>query len=289
MKRMKLFLLLAIVIGLLGFDWELTANVVKVEASVNPPEYSGHCPKRFEFVGVITVDRPCRVKYKWIRSDNAIPPVESIAFRKPGTQKVTSYWEIGAEGKHWKAIEILAPNPMVSNKAIFKLKCMPMVAAIKPEMRVRADIIKPQIDGIDPAAFEIRFEIVRRDSQFRGRIRITGVVKNIGNKAFQSDPNQAAAYLYQLPPGVPPATATGGTIVAQQKISNLAPGATINLSWERDWNSSSPNEGEFPPSYRLLISYDPDIYMDANKNNDDCNQNNNKKERSGTEINDMLK
>jgi len=288
MKRMKLFLLLAVVIGLLGFDWELTANVIKVKASVNPPEYSGTCPKRFEFVGVIAVDKPCVVKYKWIRSDNAIAPVESISFQRRGMQQVTSYWELGAAGEHWQAVEILAPNPMVSNKAVFKLKCMPM-AVIKPDMRVRADLLRPPAACIDPAAFEIRFEIVRRDSQFRGRIRITGVVKNIGNKAFQSGPNQAAAYLYQLPAGVPPASATGGTIVAQQPFTNLAVGATLNLSWERDWDSSSPNEGEFPNSYRLLISYDPDIYMDANKDNDDCNQNNNKKERNGSEINDMLK
>jgi hypothetical protein len=288
MKQMKLFLLLAVVIGLLGFDWELTANVIKVKASVNPPEYSGTCPKRFEFIGVIAVDKPCVVKYKWIRSDNAISPDESISFRQRGTQRISSYWELGAAGEHWQAVEILAPNPMVSNKAVFKLKCMTL-AVIKPEMRVRADLVRPQVDCIDPAAFEIRFEIVRRDSQFRGRIRITGVVKNIGNKAFQSGPNQAAAYLYQLPAGVPPASATGGTIVAQQPITNLAVGATLNLSWERDWDSSSPNEGEFPNSYRLLISYDPDIYMDANKDNDDCNQNNNKKERNGSEINDMLK
>ena len=61
----------------------------------------------------------------------------------------------------------------------------------------------------------------------------------------------------------------GGTIVAQKPITNLAPGASLTLSWERDWNSSSPSEGEFPNSYRLLISYDPDIYMDGNDNNDD--------------------
>ena len=61
------------------------------------------------------------------------------------------------------------------------------------------------------------------------------------------------------------------------------------LTYERDWNSSSPSEGEFPNSYRLLITYDPDIYQDANKANDDCNQGNNKKNRSGTEINDMFR
>ncbi len=284
MKRMKFFLLLAFVIGLLGFDRELTAAVIDVKASVSPTEYSGACPKRFVFVGVIAVDKPCVVKYKWIRSDNAISPVETIVFRRRGIKRVTSYWELGAVGEHWEAVEILAPNLMVSNKAVFKLDCI-HVAVIKPGMRLRTDLVRPQVDCIDPAATEIRFEIVRRDSQFTGRIRITGVVKNIGNKAFQSGPNQAAAYLYQLPPGA----TSGGTLVAQQPFTDLAVGNALNVSWERDWNSSSPNEGEFPYSYRLLIVYDPDIYMDANKENDDCNGNNNQKDRNGSEINDMLR
>jgi hypothetical protein len=289
---MKPFIMLAVVIGVLSFSLELPAEVIKVTAAVNPPEYSGKCPKRFEFFGEITVNKPGVVKYKWIRSDRAIAPVQTLGFRTPGTKRVTSYWQIGAPGEHWEAIEILAPNKMKSNKAVFKLKCTP-IAVIKPGIvKPGATMVKPGIitrNCPDPAAVEIRFEIVRRYSQFRGRIRITGVVKNIGGKAFLSGPNQAKAYLYQLPPGVSPATATGGTVVSEIEIRNLAAGAVLNLSWERDWNSSSPSEGEFPNSYRLLITYDPDIYMDGNEDNDDCNQNNNKKERSGTEINDMLR
>jgi len=288
MKQLKLFIVLAVVIGLMGFGVDLAAKVVRVKVKVDPTKYSGKCPKRFEFTGYITVDKPGLVKYKWIRSDGARAPIKSIRFRKPGTRKVNSYWQLSAEGEHWKAIRILSPNKMVSNKAFFALKCR-AVATVNPNLTLRRDFIKPRINGIDPAATEIRFDIVRRDSQFRGRIRITGVVKNIGSKAFQSGPNQAKAYLYQLPPGVPPSSATTGTVVAEREIRNLAPGASINLTWERDWNSSSPSEGEFPNSYRLLISYDPDIYMDGNDNNDDANQNNNKKERSGTDINDMLR
>lgn len=284
MKHVRFFLLFVFVIVLLGFGLELTAAVIEVTASVNPAEYSGACPKRFEFVGVITINKPCVVKYKWIRSDNAIAPVETVVFRRRGIHRVASYWEIGAPGVHWKALEVLAPNHMVSNKAVFKLKCL-HVAVIKPGMQLKTDLIRPQVDCIDPAAVEIRFDIVRRDSQFAGRVRINGVVKNIGNKTFQSGPNQAAAYLYQLPPGA----TSGGTLVAQQPFTYLAVGDAINVSWERDWNSSSPNEGEFPNSYRLIIVYDPDIYMDANKDNDDCNGNNNQIDRSGTEINDMLK
>lgn len=291
MKRIKLVIVLAVVMTALVFTPELAAKVVKVTASVTPTSWTGKCPKRFEFVGKITVNRPGVVKYKWIRSDNASAPVKTLRFLKPGTRIVTSYWQLSAQGKHWKAIEILAPNRMKSNKAVFTLRCGPGLVA-RPALTRPATTVRPGVitrNCPDPAAVEIRFQIVRRDSQFRGRIRITGVVKNIGGKAFISGPNQAKAYLYQLPPGVPCANATGGTIVAQREIRNLAPGATFLVSWERDWNSSSPSEGEFPSCYRLLITYDPDIYMDASKDNDDCNQNNNKKDRSGTEINDMLR
>jgi hypothetical protein len=173
----------------------------------------------------------------------------------------------------------------------FTIKSL-IVKPLAPVRTIKPGLVKPRVIGSncpDPAAHDLQFRIVRRTSQFAGRIRITGIVKNIGSKAFNSGPNQAKAYLYELPAGVPPASATGGRIVAQREIRNMPPGATINLSYERNWNSSSPAEGEFPNSYRLLISYDPDIYMDGNEDNDDCKQNNNKKDRSGTEINDMLK
>jgi hypothetical protein len=391
MKRIKLLIVLAAVIGALVITPELTAKVVKVTAAVNPTSYSGKCPKRFEFFGNITVDKAGVVKYKWIRSDGATAPVQTIRFRGPGTKRVATYWQLSAQGQHWQAVEILEPNPMTSSKAVFTLRCTPSdqqpvgcgiyfkslsktsgfpgdtfemygtwgptqgtktpcinkggpnklivlswsntvlhvkipaglapgnykvgvycdfpitkptggstwkdftiksrtITAVKPATVVRPGTLRPfPRDCMDPAAVEIRFDIVRRYSQFRGRIRITGVVKNIGSKAFQSGPGQAKAYLYQLPPGVPCPNATGGTVVAEKGFTNLAPGAVITVSWERDWNSSSPSEGEFPNCYRLLISYDPDIYIDGNDNNDDCNQNNNKKDRSGTEINDMLK
>jgi len=294
MKRIKLVIILTVIMGALVFTPELAAKVVGAAANVTPTEWTGRCPKRFEFVGKITVDKPGVVEYKWIRSDGANAPVKTLRFRRPGTQNVTTYWELSAPGTHWEAVQILGPNPMTSNRAVFTLKCGPglMVrpGVVKPAAALRPGTIKPfPRDCPDPAAVEIRFDIVRRYSQFNGRIRITGVVKNIGTKAFIAGPNQAKAYLYQLPAGVPCPNATGGTIVAQREIRNLAPGATLAVSWERDWNSSSPSEGEFPNCYRLLITYDPDIYMDASKDNDDCNQNNNKKERSGTEINDMLR
>ena len=78
MKRLKLFMVLTIVIGVLALSPELAAMVVKARAAVTPEEYSGNCPKRFEFVGEITVDKPGVVKYKWIRSDGAMAPVKTL-------------------------------------------------------------------------------------------------------------------------------------------------------------------------------------------------------------------
>ena len=299
MKHMKLLIISAVVLVLLVSSGNLYSRVIRVYAAVDPTSFTGECPKMFEFTGRITSDSPGEVKYKWLRSDNAQAPEQTINFNAPGTQIVTTTWTLGGAGNtynEWEAIQVLSPNPMTSNKAVFTLECGSGLAvkpvSVKPGIVRDARVIKPGTLATlctDPAAQEIRFEIAQRYTQFRGRIRITGVVKNIGGKAFIAGPDQAKAYLYQMPAGVPCANATGGTMIAQKAIVNLAAGATSELSWERDWDSSSPSEGEFPSCYRLFITYDPDIYMDASKDNDDCNQNNNKIDRSGTEINDMLK
>lgn len=297
--KIRSILVVLLVMGSFFLSSQLDARVVRVTTSVKAPAvFKGPCPHRFEFVAKITVNAPCVVKYQWKRSDNATAPVEKIAFKKPGTRMVTSYWQIGRNYSGWKAVAILGPNRMMSNKAKFKLVCVKKVAhiggivatrpikpgatRIDPNMRVRGQLTLAGCP--DPAAHEIRFQIVKSYTQFKKRIRITGIVKNIGKKAFVSGPNQAAAQLYEIPLG-----AASGRMVAQRAFRNLAPGATISVPYERDWNSSSPSEGEFPPNYKLIITYDPDIYMDANKQNDDCGRNNNTKQRSGTDINAMIR
>jgi len=288
MKQKNLFIILMAMIGSLVFTADLMANVTKVRVIVTPDSFNGKCPKKFYFKGQITSDSAGIVEYKWLRSDGATAPVQTIRFERPGTLGVSSTWTIGRNYTGWKSIQIIAPNTIGSNRASFRLKCLPTIQPVQRVERVRPAQVRPGTMRRfcpDPAAHEIRFEIVNRTSQFNGRVRITGIVKNVGGKAFTSGPNQAKAYLYQLPPGA----TTGGTIVAQREFTNLAVDATFSLSYERNWRSSSAAEGEFPPTYRLLISYDPDIYMDNNKDNDDCNQGNNKKDRSGSEINDLFR
>jgi hypothetical protein len=132
----------------------------------------------------------------------------------------------------------------------------------------------------DPAAIRIDFKIIKRFTDFTGHIEITGVVKNVGTKPYLSGPTQQAVYLSVK--GGPP------TPLAQRTFQNLAPGQEVKVSFRRNWNSSSPAEGEFPPTFVVWIGYDPDIGIDGNPQNDDCVAANNRFERSGFDLNAML-
>lgn len=141
----------------------------------------------------------------------------------------------------------------------------------------------PQQKCPDPAVQRIDFTIVSKTSQFSGKVRITGVVKNVGLEPYISGPNQQEILLYEGPMGAT------SRVVARKKFQNLNPGQEVTVVYERNWDSASPSEGEFPPSYKVIIVYDPDIRMDSNPKNDDCNMNNNQKERSGADINALFR
>ncbi len=46
---------------------------------------------------------------------------------------------------------------------------------------------------------------------------------------------------------------------------------------------------EFPPNFKLYLSYDPDIRMDSNPQNDDAIMTNNMRELSGMKLNAIVK
>lgn len=164
--------------------------------------------------------------------------------------------------------------PAVVLPAVTPVTPLKPLKPVTPILKLKPGIFK--IGCPDPAAFAINFQIVNRFSTFTGKVRITGVVKNVGSKAFSG--GGGMAYLYE-----------GNTLRKTKSFSYIAPGATFSLFYERNWNASSPNEGEFPPKYKLVILYDPDILMDSNKNNDDCKITNNRKERSGSGINSLFR
>lgn len=126
----------------------------------------------------------------------------------------------------------------------------------------------------DPAATEIQFRLIEKRTKFSGRVQITGVVKNRGTLAFESRPNQQAVHLYE-----------GNRLVARQAFQNLAPGQEVRVSFTRNWSTST----EFPPVYKVMVIYDPDIRLDGNEKNDDSNLRNNQTSRPGEQINALFR
>ncbi len=131
--------------------------------------------------------------------------------------------------------------------------------------------------NIDLVAFALDFEL-EKTQEFTGIVTITGTIKNIGDD-FRSSQGQQSVQLLEKPAG------QGKSIMLNRKeFVDLNAGETIEVSFQREWYSGM----EFPPSFMVRVSYDPDIYLDGNELNDDSNNSNNTLERSGQEISEMF-
>ncbi len=126
----------------------------------------------------------------------------------------------------------------------------------------------------DLAAHQIQFQKLS-GGQYSGRVRIKGIVKNVGKQHFYTNPSQMSVILYEVHPGGRP------RVVAKRSFASIPAGRTASVYFDRNWSTSH----EFPPSYRLCVTYDPDIKLDSNPKNDDCNSANNCKTRQGSEVN----
>ncbi|MGB1242515.1 MAG: CARDB domain-containing protein [Chitinophagales bacterium] len=124
----------------------------------------------------------------------------------------------------------------------------------------------------DLKAMPIQFTIVSRTAH-TARVRITAKVKNIGNQNYVSSSNQQSLQLY-----------IGSTIVKNLPFQNLAKGTSRTTTFYMSYHFSE----EFPTTIKSYVSYDPDIAVDGNTQNDECTYNNNSSSRSTTEIGGIL-
>jgi hypothetical protein len=142
----------------------------------------------------------------------------------------------------------------------------------------------PETPSIDLKADAINFS-VNPITPFAGDATITGSILNIGDD-FRSGAGQQIIRLYERSLGTP--TDQPGQEVARLEFSALDAGETLEVSFTRPWDSSSPAEGEFAPEYILVIDYDPDLQIDGNVHNNDNNSANNRILVNGHIINSMF-
>ncbi|HEX7045281.1 MAG TPA: hypothetical protein VF203_11775 [Burkholderiales bacterium] len=124
--------------------------------------------------------------------------------------------------------------------------------------------------SVDPAAQPLRVVHVRKGPDRTYVFYLVAPVKNLGSSTFRANRGQAEITLRM-----------GTRVVNRQPLTVLAPGATRDGGTTiSGWRLSD----EFPPDFTLEISYDPDIRVDGNPENDDCRMTNNKATLSGAEV-----
>jgi hypothetical protein len=104
-------------------------RVVEVTLRAEPSNYSGPCPGRITFRGTIrTTGGSGRVSYRFTRSDKATAPVETLDVASASVREVEATWMLGSPGsvvEEWEAIEVVAPQPRTSERAAFRITCVP--------------------------------------------------------------------------------------------------------------------------------------------------------------------
>jgi len=150
------------------------------------------------------------------------------------------------------------------------------IAVIKPP--VSSSVIFKPCEGPDLKA--IRPTITKSTVGANGFLNITAQITNVGTKVFTSSPAQAKAQLIVKKLWMSGASAY--VYVRDIPIASLAVNASVNLSGRFQLPQFSRWEGPVTPGTCLQevqvivrVAYDPDILMDGNVANDDCNYNNN--------------
>lgn len=96
----------------------------KPRLTVSPAAYQGPCPTSLVFEA--EVDRPAppgRLKYRFVRSDGVIGPVEEAVFKGSKTAKLTYVWRLGRDFEGWVLLKIISPWTVESEKARFIVQC----------------------------------------------------------------------------------------------------------------------------------------------------------------------
>ena len=103
-------------------------RVVETFLRADPFDHNGPCPVTIKFSGRISVvGGSGTVAYKFLRSDGASAPVESLVFDSPGSKDVSTTWTLGGAAlptfSGWQALQVLDPQETRSNEARFTIRC----------------------------------------------------------------------------------------------------------------------------------------------------------------------
>lgn len=183
------------VTGLGGASFDPTPTppfeVTNVQVSVNPTSYTGVCGKQFDFTAQITVIGSGTVTYKWERSDGSDVAQEAANFAGPGTQNVTSSWNVSSDGTYWQQLHILGPNEVLSNQATFTVDCRTSAIYIYNTNAAAGNEFKALLEGYDFTVDVVAMSAIMSTDFSKYRLAIVGADTGSGYDWGDSAGSQA--------------------------------------------------------------------------------------------------
>lgn len=97
------------------------------QLSASPTGFQGACPATIRFAGDIRAAKPGKVQFKFVRSDGASSPVQTLLFSTPGSKPISTTWTLGGGAvphyQGWLAIQFVHPQTDRSLPANFSIQC----------------------------------------------------------------------------------------------------------------------------------------------------------------------
>ena len=97
------------------------------QLSAAPASFQGVCPATIRFTGEIRAVKPGKVQFKYVRSDGASSPVQTLLFSTPGGKPISTTWTLGGQTQPryqgWIAIQFVHPQVDRSAPTSFSVQC----------------------------------------------------------------------------------------------------------------------------------------------------------------------
>ncbi|KAF1711251.1 hypothetical protein CSC70_04870 [Pseudoxanthomonas kalamensis DSM 18571] len=148
---------------------------------------------------------------------------------------------------------------------------IPAKQVTPPNVLKRPPLFKPgECLGPDPAITEVGVQRLRRTADGKYYFDVFATVRNLGKTAWSSGTGQQSLTIR-----------VNGRNLPGIDFTSLEPGQERGQVDDQERWAPYNNLAN---TVTASITYDPDIYADGNKANDDCNPGNNQKTLSSTEV-----
>ena len=111
----------------LAFTPSVRAGDFSAQLRAAPTAFQGTCPATIRFTGEIRASKPGKVQFKYVRSDGAPSPVQTLLFSPPGSKPISTTWTLGGGAvpryQGWLAIQFVHPQTDRTPPANFSIQC----------------------------------------------------------------------------------------------------------------------------------------------------------------------